>query len=123
MKNKKSGKSASKVKGEKEKRWKIFSKENLKWGVGSVVALSIVSLWLLSNPCEANNFPFPSICSSKVLFALLNWMGFVIISFFAPNNLKISAAQFLYKIAILVSTPFYYLIGIILRKVVNKIKK
>ena len=123
MKKRKTGKLVSKVKGEKEKRWKIFSKENLKWGLGGVVVLSVVSFWLLSVPCKTGAFPSLSICFSNASYLILNFFGLIILELLSPNNLNISDVDLLHKLAIMLNAPIYYLIGIFSRKIFNKIKK
>lgn len=124
MKNKKSGKSVSKVKGEKEKRWRIFSKENLKWGLGGVVVLTVVSLIALNNGCPST-FPLASYCFSTTLFFILNIVGLLfvgLILFILNINFNTVSYPFLIS-SIILSLPAYYFLGILLKTIFHKIKR
>ena len=91
---------------------KIFSKNNLIWGICGIILFSIISIILLYFPYH-NTYPLPNITLPRVLFLLLNWTGMIIISF-------ISAIKTNYYYAIVLSMPFYYLIGILIKKMIKK---
>jgi len=112
LKKRKTGKLSSK----KNKKEGLFSKENLKWGLGGVVVLSVASFWLLSVPCELSG-PLPfSFCYNTVIFGVLNLIGG-----FIGGILGLSSHSSFHLISIIFSTPIYYLLGILLKNIFRKI--
>lgn len=99
----------------------FFSKGNVIWGVGAVVIFSLLSIFLIGLSCK-NVFPFPSFCLSKVIFLVLNWFGLTLLTIFHSGFIQIATTKILYKLAILINLPFYYLLGFLSRKLFNKIK-
>lgn len=124
MKKRKTGKLNSSVKSKKEKRWKIFSKENLKWGLGGIVVLTIISLIALNTPCPST-FPLASYCFSTTLFFILNMWGLLflgLILFIFNINFNTISYPFLVG-SIILSLPIYYVLGMLIKIVFHKIKR
>lgn len=122
MKNKKSGKLSSEKVNSKKKQWKIFSKENLKWGLGGVVVFSLVSVALLNIPCESYSPLILSICLSQIIFITLNLIGTLIAGTIFLNKPIISNNTY-FLLSIIFNIPIYYFIGIGFKKLIDKIKK
>ena len=118
MKKRETDKSVSGVKSKKEKRWKIFSKENLKWGLGSIIVFSLVAVVLLNLPCKLIGGVFP-FCLSMISFALINFLGLII----SNKILNLYGSAHYYTFAIILSAPLYYFIGLVFRRVISKFKK
>ena len=119
MKNKKSGKSVSKV---KRKKWNIFSKENLKWGLGGVVVFGLISFILLNIPCRTSGPLILSICLSEIILILINLIGSLIVGMIFLNKSTFSTNTYIFM-SIILNIPIYYFIGILLKKLIYKIKK
>ena len=115
----KKSKSVSKV---KRKKWNLFSKENLKWGLGSVIIFSLVSVVLLDIPCESYSPFILSICLSQAIFILINFIGAMTIGLIFLNKSTLSTNTYLI-LSIILNTPIYFLIGIAFKKIFYKIKK
>ena len=121
MKKRKTGKLNSSVKSKKEKRWKIFSKENLKWGLGGTVILTFISFWMLENLCKGG-FPFGKICLTNILFVILNLPGLLVYGLSQWQNLEISSIDKFLRISIFFNLPIYYILGMGFKKIFKKLK-
>jgi len=115
-------KSVSRVKSKKEKGWKIFSKENLKWGLGGLIILTIISLGILNNLCPSK-FPLGNICLSNISFVIINFFGLIVLGAIYWKSIGAMSLDNFLKLSIFINLPIFYLIGIIFRKIFNKIKK
>jgi len=122
MKKKKVSKLSSEKVNSKKKKWKIFSKENLKWGLGSIVVLGLISLILLNIPCRTSGPLILSICLSEIILILINLIGSLIIGMIFLNKSTFSTNTYIFM-SIILNIPIYYFMGILLKKLIYKIKK
>lgn len=86
------------------------------WGIVCSVILILISFVLSNMSCSS-----PFICTNDLIFLILNIPGLVVV--FLLMNLKLinqSSSSISHSIAILFSIPFYFLIGILLKKLFRR---
>jgi len=101
---------------------KIMDKRSWTWGIASCFILGIISLFLVAQyPCNSN-FPV-GICVSGLFFVIINFFGLLILQLLSGGNtVTIEQVSVGGYIAIVISLPIYFLVGILIKFIYEKLR-
>lgn len=87
------------------------------WGISTSIILLVISLILnIFYPNCEGSFPV-NFCWQGILFIIINFLGLIILSIITYNQkITFNIVPILNYLSIIISIPFYFLIGILLSK-------